>query len=176
MSSRRADIEEQVVGRLLIRVTKPEGVEAPYRGGAGMLRLERRGEDTMKKPPWTRGPVVLAFILMAMLITFAGVTRTGAAIGTVSIAVLALLYLVIRGERRASAVSWVELDGGTVRAGGDGDPVQLGADRIEQVDVGHDGAYRSVFVRVREEGRVPLLYGLDEAEATAARDALTAAL
>ncbi len=159
----------------MIRVTRVEGAEGAYRVGAGTLRLERHGPDTQARPLWLRPPVALSAILVALLSTFALVTRSGPAIGTSSVAILALVWLVSRGEQRARAVSWVELDGDTIRAAGDGEPVTVSAASVTDVRVGVDGAYRSVFC-VAGDDRVPLLFGLDEAEAAAARDALAAAL
>lgn len=171
------DTAERTVGELRIRSAPLERDEAPYRSQPSSVRLERTGGGMAS----FGGPGVATYLIalvMAGLMSFALIVRSWPAIGAVTFIILALGVIVAR-RRPQPKTRWVEIGGGRLQAGGEGESVEVALDEVQEVAVGVDGPSRSLFVRVEGVGRVPLLYGLDEEEARAAqrsvRDALAEA-
>lgn len=175
MSAIAEDAVERKVGRLVIR-TATQGDRAGYRHAADAPVLELRCQPTATGPVRSGTAVALAAVLAAGLLVFAIIVRSGPAIGAVSVAIGALGWLVLASRRgRAAAI---------VRIGAD-ELCVIAPDRklrapiadVESVALGNDqDALRTVWARVKGEGRVLLLDGLTTDEADVALERIDAAL
>jgi hypothetical protein len=176
----RSDTEEPVesrVGSIVVRhLTPPEG-DAAYRSRwRGPLEIE-----CVSAPLEQRSPGVVSALVAVLglgLLGFAAYVRSGPAIGTVSLALLALAWLVFRsrgaGERENQVV---RVDDDRLTVGGVEEPVRVPVAEVERVGVGRDAAsLRTLWVRLTSRGRVLLLSRLTENEAQAAAGALREAL
>lgn len=166
-----AETQEHRVGRIVVRAA---GAELPA-GSADAPVLELRclpGATRVRSWP----AVVLSGVLTACLLAFAIVVRAWPAIGAVSVAIAALGWLVLASRSGQP--------GATVRVVGD-ELCVIAARRtlkvrtadVEAVALGEDrDALRTVWARVKGEGRVLLFEGLTAEEADAALRQISAAL
>jgi hypothetical protein len=176
----RTEAEEPVeaqVGSIVVRhLTPPEG-DAAYRSRwRGPLEIECASASTERRAPGVVSALVA--VLGLALLGFAAYVRSGPAIGTVSLALVALAWLVLRsrGEPvRRRQVIRVDDDRLTVR--GADEPIEVPVASVETVGVGlAEASLRSLWVRLPRRGRVLLLDRLTEEEAHCAADALRGAL
>lgn len=174
---RRMEAEaERRVGALTLReATPPEG-DAPYRRRPdGPLEIERTRETAAGARP---GVVTLLIAILGfLLLLFAAYVRSGPAIGSVSFALVALAWLVLRSSRTEKRVERVHVDGERLRLEGVEEPMSAPIDAVEEIGLGvGTAALRTLWVRVADRGRVMLLEDLTAPEADAAADALREAL
>jgi len=167
------------VGRLRIEFGDPDGPTGPDRAAGTGLRIERVAGRGPK--PQRRIPVVAIIgAINAALLAFAGYVRSWAAIGAVSLAMMALLWLVIWLGRDQGATGSVE-----VLIADDelkGPDLSVALDQVSRVGVGEGGgSSHTVWVALSDPnpnraGRSLLFDMLTEAEANAAASALREAI
>ena len=160
-------------GRLRIWVGPPDAPGEPYRElGDAPLVIERVAGAG--PAPQRRAPVVgvIALVNVALL-AFASYVRSWPAVGTVGVALIALLWLVLYlGRDRASEE--------TVRLALDrrlrGPEIDVAVEEVRGVGVGQGAAgSRTVWVAT-PRGRILVLESLSDLEAEAAADALREAV
>lgn len=172
-----AGIEEHRVGQLLVRT---RAVEHDYRDAAipaevEILRHALPSLTVRRVRSAAQVAMVISLLLGIALIVFAAIVRSMPAIGSVSVAVIALAILFGRGlfPRSERGVA-VRVAGDELRVLADGTRVRI--DRVEDLRTGEDGDLRTLFAVVRERGRVLLLDGLSPDEAALAERHLRAIL
>ncbi len=125
-----------------------------------------------------RSPLVTALtgLLAFGLLTFAVIVRSAPAIGSISVAVMALGWLVFFGGRRTVERTRVALAQGRLSVEGTEEPLDVPADEIEGLGIGQNLPTSTVFAYVKDRGRVLLLDGLSPEEAESAAARLSSAL
>lgn len=159
-----ATVEQRVeehVGRIVVR--HPSGLSgAP-------LEIERVGAVRGSRRP---GPITaLVFVIGLLLLVFAAYVHSGPAIGAVSFALFAMLWLVVGSGRRAAASSRVRVGEDRILAESDGASVEASLGDVQEIGIGLDGgSHHTVWARVEGRGRLLLLSGLTALEARTARE------
>lgn len=173
-----AEVEthEHRVGRIVVVRAAPADVPAGDRRSADEPALEVRclpeGEPRVR----SKTAVALSAVLAAGLLAFAIIVRSWPAIGAVSVAIAALGWLVFV-SRSAPLGGIVRVVGDELRVIAPGRSLKIRTADVEAVALGEDrDALRTVWARVKGEGRVLLFEGLTPEEAGAALEQLTAAL
>jgi hypothetical protein len=159
------DVHEQRVGRLRVR-----GCKEGYREAALPVELEI-ARDPLDASKRSRLAPLLAGVLVVALLSFAVLARSGPSIGSVTVVMVAFAWLFYsQGRGRARVETVLRVADGELRARGeDGSPLRVRLDRIEALGLGLDEApLRTLWIRVEGEGRMLLLDGLSEEEASVA--------
>ncbi len=166
---------EERVGRLAV-FSRAHEHGSSYRDAAlaPILELKLAAAKAPNRPR-VRLVGLLILVLSIILLIFALVTRSGPAIGTVSIALAAMAWLVLAGRRMRS--STLRIQNGELALLDHTAGYRLPLLQIESAGVGQDTeGLATLFVRVRDRGRVLVFDGLSTEEAELAARCLREAL
>ena len=167
--------EEKVGGLVIWRGVPADG--EPYRDlRDGDLEI-RQGSGAIASAETGPGRMMLlVMILGGLLLTFAVVVRSIPAMATVGAALVALTWLVVYRKRRSVAAGRVVLGAEGIRIETPTERVVTELSDVQALGVGEDGALHTLWIQIREHGRVLVFDGLEKDEARKAEGALTEAI
>ncbi|MEQ8886761.1 MAG: hypothetical protein RID93_03940 [Sandaracinaceae bacterium] len=164
------------VGRLLFELESVDG-EPTYRSEHGRrLAVSRGVEEVVGERRYPGSIAVLIGVLGAILLLFAIRVGSGPAIGSVSVVLMALAWLVFRARRpRRTGRETLTVEDDVMRLAAPSRSAEVALADVLEIGTGVDGPLRTVWARTSDD-RVLLFVALTDVGADAMQDALREAL
>lgn len=162
--SAESTTEEERIGRVTVRTTSRAGRQ-DYRGPALVPLLEIERAALPRK--LSRAQLVATLIALFLTLAVGGLgayVSSGAVMGAAPTPLVALIIAAFIHVRETSRLV-VRVGKRELAASSIGAHRRIALERIEGLGTGRDQDQRTIWIRVRGEGRVPLLDALSDEEA-----------